>query len=177
MLALAGCGESESRDDDPGAFRVVKAVVASLLSNSVEAAPTEAAPAPPEPEPVAPPPQPLASFEAEVPQTCTIPYNGPVTIIPVRTAAALARSVSSRPERELVYETDDTAIFEDGRVLTLDMENLGAHLNAVGWSTNPMKILGAGVRPGGLARNLGWNSAENTRNTGKKGKRQRRRRG
>ena len=118
---------------------------------------------------------PLASFEPEAPETCEIPYSGPVTVIPVRSAAALARSVADRPSRELVYETEDTAIFEGGRVLTLDMENLGTHLNAVGWSTNPIKIMGAGVRPGGSSRNLGWNSAENTQ--GKKRKKKRRRRG
>jgi hypothetical protein len=117
---------------------------------------------------------PLASFEPEVPETCEIPYSGPVTIIPVRNASALSRSVADRPRRELVYETEDTAIFEDGRVLTLNMENLGTHLNAVGWSANPIKIMGAGVRPGGSRRNTGWNSAENT---GKRSKKRRRRRG
>ncbi len=116
---------------------------------------------------------PLASFEPEAPETCEIPYRGPVTIVRVRSPTALARSVADRPSRELVYETEDTAIFEDGRILTLNLENLGTHLNAVGWSTNPINIMGAGVRPGGSGRNTGWNSAENT---GKKSKKKRRRR-
>ncbi len=173
-LALAGCGEDESSEGNPGTLRVAVAVAKSFLSNFVEATETE-----PESTPLPPesPPMPLASFEPEVPETCEIPYSGPITIIPVRNAAALARSVADRPIRELVYETEDTAIFEGGRVLTLNMENLGTHLNAVGWSTNPIKIMGAGVRPGGSSLNTGWNSAENTQNTGKKRKKKRRRRG
>jgi hypothetical protein len=169
-LALAGCGNDEPSEGNPGTLRVAKAVLKSFLSNSVEATETEATPpalvAPPPP---AAPPMPLASFEPEVSETCEIPYSGPVTIIPVRNASALARSVADRPSRELVYATEDTAIFEDGRVLTLNMENLGTHLNAVGWSANPIKIMGAGVRPGGSRRN----SAENT---GKRSKKKRRRR-
>lgn len=174
-LVLAGCGQDESEDGNPGTLRVARAVLKSLLSNSVEATETRPEPpAPPESAPTSPLPPPLASFETEAPETCQIPYTGTVTIIPVRSATALARSVADRPARELVYETEDTAIFEDGRVLTRDLENLGTHLNAVGWSTNPMKILGAGVRPGGSSKNAGWSSGEGS---GKKRKKKRRRRG
>ena len=74
-----------------------------------------------------------------------------------------------------MYETEDTAIFAGGRVLTTDLEGVGSHLNAVGWSTNPMKILGSNVRPGGSSRNIGWSSAENTQKRGSRSKKRRRR--
>ena len=185
--ALTGCGQSESEDGQPSTFRVVKAVMKSLLSNSVEVkeSPTEGASTSQQPgrsepasssEPEAGTP-PAVLAEAEAPQTCSVPYGGAVTIIPVRNANALQRSVAERPSRGLVYETEDTAIFDNGQVLTTNLEGLGTHLGAVGWSANPMKILGASVRPGGSSRNVGWNSAENTKSKSKRGKRKRRRRG
>jgi hypothetical protein len=171
-IALAGtaCAKSEGDEPDPGAFRIAKAVITNLLSNSVEASEeTEAAPAPP----AAPAPAPV--FADEPPQTCEVPYNGPVTVIPVRTVAALRNSVAREPDHTLVYETDDTAIYDDGKVLTVALEDVGTHLNAVGWSANPIQILGTSVRPGGSNKNLGWNSSETTPGMKKRKKKKRRR--
>lgn len=179
-FALAGCAKSEAsgarKDDEPSGFQIAKAIVTNLLSNSVEAKKQAAS----EPDRQAPAPREasadwaVAAAQTELSQTCEIPYNGPVTVIPVRTATALARSVADRPARDLVYETDDTAIFEDGRVLTTALENVGSHINAVGWSANPVEILGASVRPGSSRMNVGASSESSF---GKKKRRKRRRRG
>jgi hypothetical protein len=158
----AGCGAAdEASKGKPSAFRIAKAVITSLLSNSVEI--RETPPTDPRPEQPGQPKQPeqseaLAATEPDAPQTCVVPYTGPVTIIPVPTAAALARSIADRPQVRVVYETEDAAIWEDGRVLTLDMEKLGAHLNAVGWAANPIRIVSASARPGGAAGSRSWNS-------------------
>jgi hypothetical protein len=116
------------------------------------------------------------ALEALPAETCLVPYRGTVTIIPVRTPAALQRSIDDRPRVPVVYETEDTAIWRDGRVLTLDLENVGSHLNAVGWASNQMEILGTGSRPGGSSANLGWDSGQSgfkKRGTAKKRKRRR----
>jgi hypothetical protein len=152
----------------------MRAVLTGLLSNAVEAReePGAAPRLPPEPGAEA-----ALALQTEEPQTCVVPYNGPVTIIQARTPSALARTVADRPRVPIVYETEDTAIWEDGRVVTTDVENLGTHLNAVGWASNPMQILGAGARPGGSTRNLGWASATSSFGNSKTTKKRRRRRG
>ncbi len=166
VVLILACSRDDAPGDRPGTFRVLKAVARAFLANSVEAS-KELEEGPLEglatQLPQAPPPgpaPPLGPLEAEPPKTCFVPYNGPVTIIPVRTPAALQRSIDDRRSVPIVYETDDTAIWEDGRVLTMDVENLGTHLNAVGWASNPMRILGASARPGGSVANLGWNSGQ-----------------
>jgi hypothetical protein len=199
FLALAtSCGSPESSENGepkPGALRIVRAVMTSLLSNSIEAREQDPAPASADAEAPGPPPPASASApvaessaelgtelgaNAQVPQTCSVPYNGPVTIVHARSPGAFARSVDDRPRVRMVYETEDTAIWEDGRVLTTDVENLGTHLNAVGWASNPMQILGASARPGASGQNLGWDSATSSftnSNKTKKRKKRRRRRG
>ena len=160
VVLILACSRDDAPGDRPGTFRVLKAVARGFLANSVEAS-KELEEGPLEglatQLPQAPP---LGPLVAEPPETCFVPYNGPVTIIPVRTPAALQRSIDDRRGVSIVYETDDTAIWEDGRVLTMDVENLGTHLNAVGWASNPMRILGASARPGGSVANLGWNSGQ-----------------
>lgn len=173
-LACAPASEGDG-NGKPGAFRIARAVLTNLLSNRVgtrdEGTPPPAAPRDP---------QPLLAAEtpvADPPESCRVPYSGPVTIIPVRSSAAIARSLAERREVPVVYETDDTAIWRDGRVMTTDVENLGHHLDALGWAANPMTIAGAGIRPGGSNRNLGWNSSTSSfqESDGRKRKRTRRR--
>jgi hypothetical protein len=193
LVALGtGCGASkEDGEASPSAAAITRAVLTSLLSNSVEARKSEPGPEPTpppqregsRPEPGPPPAAPggagtvAADDRSQGPETCEIPYNGPVTIIRSPSPSAFARAVDARPRVRLVYETDDTAIWEDGRVLTTDVENLGNHLNAVGWASNPMQIAGASARPGASGRNLGWDSATSSfQQKDQKQKRKKRRR-
>ncbi len=187
LALVAGCGADAERpgsgDPQPSTFQVLRAIAGKLLANSVEARPEadeeegEEARTPERSKPrlaKAPPPP---AFEAEVPQTCEVPYNGPVTIIRAQTPTVLARAVSGKRRARLVYETDDTAIWDDGHVVTTDVENLGTHLNAVGWAANPMRIAGAGTRPGASTRNLGWGSGTSSFKNSNTTKRRKRRRG
>ena len=84
--------------------------------------------------------------EEEAPTTCVIPYNGVVTVLPMRSERHLERAVAATRSATLVYETDDTAIFDDGRILTASVETVGDHLGAVGWVDNPIEIMGASSR-------------------------------
>lgn len=65
----------------------------------------------------------------------------------MRTQYAFSEAVAARDSTALVYATDDTAIYEDGRVLTTRLEDVGEHLTQLGWAGNPMRILGASSRP------------------------------
>lgn len=76
---------------------------------------------------------------------CAIPYTGPVAIVLVRSGQAFANAASEHASVGIVYETDDTVIFEDGRVITTHLENVGEHLSLLGWAENSMQILGAGA--------------------------------
>jgi hypothetical protein len=154
---LAGCSGDDAAEGKPGTLRIAKAVIARLLSDSSDAGSSErTSRAAAEPEATVP----LPVAEPEPPQTCVVPYSGPVTIIAASTPNVLRRSVAERRGVPLVYETDDTAIWQDGRVMTVDVENVGSHLNAVGWAANPIQLLGASARPGGSTANLGWDSGE-----------------
>lgn len=169
VVCLAACGKSDSAETEPGTAQVVKAIVKGLFSNSVEVEERGSAP-----DRAYTPPSFADVSDSGAGETCEIPYSGPVKIISVRTPGALARAVSAEPSWDLVYETDDTAIFRDGRVMTTDLESVGSHLNAVGWSSNPMQIMGGSVRPGASTANLGWASAPNSTGGPKKKKKKRR---
>ena len=191
VTGCGGGGSDEASETKPGPFRIVRAIITSLLSNSIEINESSELSElselnEKEPAAQAAPPdagrssQPMAAQEPDAPQTCVVPYTGPVTIVAVRTPTALARSVADRGQVRLVYETEDTAIWEDGRVHTLNVEELGTHLNAVGWASNPMRILGAGTRPGGAAARGGWNAGTSSFKRSAKSnarKRRKRRRG
>jgi hypothetical protein len=101
-----------------------------------------------------------------------VPYSGPVTIVPVRTIGALERAMNDRGTIPVVYATEDTAIYQDGRVLTTKVEALGEHLNAVGWVENPMQILGAASGPPAGAAD--WRTTRNGNGTRKQTRTRRR---
>ena len=108
----------------------------------------------------------------EEPRTCEVPYSGPVTIVPVRTIGALERAMNDRGTIPVVYATEDTAIYQDGRVLTTKVDSLGQHLNTVGWAENPMQILGAASGPPASAAD--WRTTSNGGSTGKQRRTRRR---
>ena len=132
-LLAAGCSPSEpgtERGSDLPGF--VGFLLANVIS-SEERPPAESAPTV---EPT------LATLEpgpvpAEEPTSCAVPYSGPVTIVTVRNGAALERAMADRSV-PIAYSTEDTVIYEDGRVLTANVEGVGEHLNKVGWAQNPM---------------------------------------
>jgi hypothetical protein len=115
-----------------------------------------------------------ADPEEEAPTTCVIPYDGVVTILPVRSEIHLARAVAATRSATLVYETEDTAIFDDGRILTASVETVGDHLGAVGWVDNPLKIMGASSRRSASAAYTWSAGSDASRAKPKKLKRKRR---
>jgi hypothetical protein len=82
-----------------------------------------------------------------------------VTVIPVRYASQLQRTVAALRAAPLIYQTADTAVFEDGRIVTSEVEHVGAHLNELGWTENPLKISGAAAGAAGTAR-YAWRSGQ-----------------
>ena len=123
--------------------------------NETNTAPAAPNPSEPEATSAAPPQQPIALATPIANEgSCEIPYRGLVTIIPVRSRNALRRAAADPTASVLVYSTKDTAIFDDGRVLTADVENVGEDLSAVGWAANQMRILGttAGAAAASYAR-------------------------
>ena len=157
-IALVGCSPGSDSGErvagDPSAAEILGVMAARFVKDreaSQRAAEPEnetntapAAPNPPEPETTsAPPQQPIALATPIANEgSCEIPYRGLVTIIPVRSRNALRRAAADPTPSVLVYSTEDTAIFDDGRVLTADVENVGEDLSAVGWAANQMRILG-----------------------------------
>ncbi len=190
-IALLGCSPGPDSDasgqraaSEPGAAEILGVMVARFV-NDREASRRAAEPgneptfenregqSPPAPNPLrasatrAPRYQPTPEADGG---SCEVAYRGLVTIIPVRDRAALRRATAGQGSAKLVYSTGDTAIFDDGRVLTARVENVGDHLSAVGWAENPMRILGATSNAGATPANYAWRSG-----SGSSSKRTRRR--
>ena len=120
-------------------------------------------------------PQDPAPPTGEEPTSCEVAYSGPVTIVTVRTLGALARAMADRRPIPIVYSTEDTAAYEDGQVLTSNVEAVGDHLNALGWVQNPMRIAGAGT--GVYASAVSYDRSRDSSSSKPKTRRKRRRRG
>ncbi len=170
----SACSQPDS-DESGGAS--LSGFVGFLLANVVASEESEPADADTDGAPDLPPSfatqEPDLSVDEE-PTSCKVPYNGPVTIVAVRTPAALARAMADRGAIPIVYSTEDTAIYEDGRVMTSSLEAVGDHLNAVGWVQNPMRILGAGTSQRTQVASSEWRRNSNSSKPGKRRKKRRR---
>lgn len=173
----SACSQPDS-DESGGAS--LSGFVGFLLANVVASEQSEPADADTDGAPDVPPSfatqEPDLSVDEE-PTSCKIPYNGPVTIVTVRTATALARAMADRGAIPIVYSTEDTAIYEDGRVMTSNVGAVGDHLSAVGWVQNPMQILGAGTSQRTQVASSQWrrNSNSSKPGTSRKSRKKRRR--
>ena len=75
----------------------------------------------------------------------------------------------------IVYSTLDTAAYEDGQILTSNVEAVGDHLSELGWVQNPMRIAGAGT--GSFASAVSYDRSSDSSRSKPKTRRKRRRRG
>ena len=92
---------------------------------------------------------------------CEPSYRGVVTVVSLRDAKGLGRAVAQRGAVPVVYRNDDTVVYEDGQVLTTKLENVTAPLSELGWSGNPIRLLGsaASSSTAGSGSSWSWNGA------------------
>jgi hypothetical protein len=168
-----GCTPSDAAD--PGS-RSLSSLVGTLLAKAArtnaDGGSGDVGPPPSRRKPTLADADATLADTGEAPSTCEVPYSGPVTIVPVRTIGALERAMNDRGTIPVVYATEDTAIYRDGRVLTTNVEALGEHLNAVGWVENPMQILGSASGPPAGAAD--WRTTRNGNGTRKQTRTRRR---
>lgn len=92
---------------------------------------------------------------------CEWTYSGVVTIVSLRDERGLGRAIAGRGEIPVVYRSADTVVYEDGQVLTTKVENVTAPLSELGWSGNPIRLLGSATSSStrGSASSWSWNGA------------------
>jgi hypothetical protein len=79
---------------------------------------------------------------ARAEQSCQAkPASGPVSILIVASPESVASFAASvQNARALVHERG-TVIFDDGRVVTSNVDAATTHLNALGWGARPIEIV------------------------------------
>jgi len=69
--------------------------------------------------------------------------QGGVSILVVATQQRVHQFAASVRDVRVVRRDSETVLFEDGRVVTSNVEALGPHLNALGWAQRKIAIVGS----------------------------------
>jgi hypothetical protein len=69
--------------------------------------------------------------------------QGGVSILVVATRQRVKQFAASVRDTRVVRRDAETVLFEDGRVVTSNVEALGPHLNALGWGQRKIAIVGS----------------------------------
>jgi hypothetical protein len=81
---------------------------------------------------------------ARSPAICDpVDVQGGVSILVVATREKVKEFSASVRDARIVRRDAETVLFEDGRVVTSNVEALGGHLNALGWGQRSIAIVGS----------------------------------
>ena len=84
---------------------------------------------------------------AQVGETCDPgAATGPVSLIILQSGQRVHSYAKSVGGRVAAYD-EKTVIFQDGRVVTADVEAAGEHLNTLGWGARPIRVVASLPRP------------------------------
>lgn len=166
LLTTAACAP---RSGEPG---FVSSFLRTLVARALSDGPTDASLTTKEPaasatplasQATTTPADTLAGEEIDDPEEgmCEWTYSGVVTIVSLRDERGLGRAIAGRGEIPVVYRSADTVVYEDGQVLTTKVENVTAPLSELGWSGNPIRLLGSATSSStrGSASSWSWNGA------------------
>jgi hypothetical protein len=148
-------------------------LLAKLLEGSAVQPPAEVQ------EP-APTPSPAASelapgFEDPGAANVCPPDTGPVTVLIVNSERSVKSGAAQYPDLPILHRDPKTVVFEDGRVITSDVEAVSDHLNQLGWSGRPLELVGSMPRQYASSGGGDWRKSSGTKAS--KPRKRRRRRG
>ena len=73
-------------------------------------------------------------------EVCEVPANGPVALI-ILASGPKVHTYARKQKGAVIRRDAKTVIFNDGRVITADIEAAGRHLNDLGWGARPIEIV------------------------------------
>jgi hypothetical protein len=86
----------------------------------------------------------LAPAPGALAQSCKVkPSSGPVSLLILDSARKVDEFAATPRDAVIVVRETGLAIFEDGRVVTSDVDAATHHLNALGWGSRPIQIVAA----------------------------------
>jgi hypothetical protein len=74
-------------------------------------------------------------------QSCTAKSSGPVSILILDSAQRVEEYASSVRDGRVAARDRGTVIFEDGRVVTADVDAATRQLNALGWGARRIEVV------------------------------------
>jgi hypothetical protein len=173
ISTLVLCLSCSSKDETPGETlagsslqQVAKQVLAKLLPGSAVQAPVEA-------ENEAPAPDPAVELQDPGAGNLCPPDTGPVTMLIVDSERAVKSGAAQYPDLPVLHRDAETVIFEDGRVITADVEAAGDRLNELGWNGRELQLVSSMPRRYAFSGGGDWRAGSGT---GKSKPRKRRRR-
>jgi hypothetical protein len=75
------------------------------------------------------------------------PANEPVLVVLVESPPQVRAAADDISRARPLVNEADTVIFADGRAVTSNLAAVSAHLNALGWASRKIEIVGAGSMP------------------------------
>lgn len=73
------------------------------------------------------------------------PALEPVLLVLLGPGASVASAAEGLSSAQRLVSTPDTVVYADGRAVTSNLDAMSRHLNALGWSSRPIEIVGAGT--------------------------------
>lgn len=77
------------------------------------------------------------------------PASEPVLLVLVESPQQVRAAADGISRARPLVNEADTVIFADGRAVTSNLASVSAHLNALGWASRKIEIVGAGSMPRG----------------------------
>jgi hypothetical protein len=89
----------------------------------------------------------LSSFAtARAGEICEVPSNGPVTLV-ILASGSKVNAYARELKGAVIRRDAKTVIFNDGRVITADIEAAGRHLNDLGWGARRIDVVASFAAP------------------------------
>ena len=81
----------------------------------------------------------VSAISAQTGETCAVP-SGPIALIILASGPKVLTYARTLKGRVLQHDAR-TVIFDDGRVITADVESAGAQLNELGWGSRRIDVV------------------------------------
>lgn len=87
-------------------------------------------------------------------EVCEVPANGPVALI-ILASGPKVHTYARKQKGAVIRRDAKTVIFNDGRVITADIEAAGRHLNDLGWGGRRIDVVASFAAPRARPRGSG----------------------
>jgi hypothetical protein len=102
------------------------------------------------------------------------PDTGPVAVLVVGSAGAVKSAAAQYAGLPILHRDAETVIFEDGRVITSNVEAVGDYLNELGWSGRELELLGSMPRRYASSGGGNWRTRSDAKKSPPRKRRRRR---